>query len=153
MQTVIPNRENHKSVRFDLLKKIKNVKLKKLSEEYFKYCLIGVLVTGLDFFILTVEVELLHIYYLIAASISYSIAAVVHYFLSADYVFSDSATKKGFYEFFVFLLLGVIGLLLYELFMWLFVNFGHIHYLIAKIFSTGVTFSFNFFSRKYILFR
>ena len=127
--------------------------LRRLFKEYFKYCVIGVFMTALDFIILAFEVEILNIYYLIAAMISYTFCAILHYVLSVRYVFIDSHKKEDFKSFSVFLMLGILGLGLYELLMWLFVDFGHLHYLIAKIFATAFSFTFNFASRKFLLFR
>lgn len=126
--------------------------IKTLFKEYYKYCLIGVFVTGMDFCILAFEVEILHFYYLVAAMISYIITAIVHYILSVKYVFTDCEKEQNWKMFLIFFLLGVVGLGIYEFFMWIFVDFCHIHYLIAKIFATGITFTFNFASRKFILF-
>ena len=131
---------------------MENVNILRLSKEYFRYCIVGAIVTGIDFLLLICEVELLHIHYLTAAFISYTTAAVIHYFLSAKYVFTESETEQNFSAFMIFLLLGVLGLGLYELMMFLSVHSLGMHYILAKVFATGVSFTFNFLSRKYLLF-
>lgn len=129
------------------------VNLRRLAKEYYKYCIVGVVVTALDFGILAFEVEILDVYYLLAACISYIIASVVHYILSAKYVFTKSKAKQDLKAFTLFFVLGVIGLGLFELFMWLFVEKCGLYYLVAKIFATGITFTFNFATRKLFLFK
>lgn len=127
--------------------------LRHLLKEYFKYCVIGALMTALDFIILAFEVEILKTYYLLAAMISYAFCAILHYIFCVRFIFIDSHKKENFRNFSVFLILGILGLCLYEFLMWLFVDFGHLHYLIAKVFATAFSFTFNFISRKFILFR
>ena len=154
MQTFISSRKDYKPVRSNiLLKRFENKKIKRISGEYFRYCIIGVIVTAIDFGFLSLMVECLHIHYLLAASVSYITAAIIHYFLSAQYVFVESSAEKNLNAFWIFLLLGIAGLVFYEILMWLFVNFLDIHYLIAKVIATGFSFTFNFLSRKYLLFR
>ncbi len=131
---------------------MENVNILRLSKEYLRYCVVGFLVTGIDFSLLIFEVELLHIHYLTAAFISYTTAAVIHYFLSSKYVFTESDTEQSFSAFMIFLLLGVLGLGLYELMMFISVHSFGLHYVLAKVFATGISFTFNFLSRKYLLF-
>jgi putative flippase GtrA len=126
---------------------------KKFFKEYYKYCIIGFIVTGMDFGILAVEVELLHIHYLVAAMVSYIITAIIHYLLCIKYVFTDTKQKQDWKALSIFVIIGIISLGIYELLMWIFVDLNNIHYLIAKIFATGITFSINFIARKFILFR
>jgi putative flippase GtrA len=114
---------------------------------------VGVLVTGLDFLMLAFQVEICNIYYLLAACISYSIASGVHYVLSAKYVFKTSQAEKSFKTFLYFAFLGAIGLALFEGLMYYFVEDLKIYYLLAKVFATGIIFSFNFATRKFLLFK
>lgn len=125
----------------------------RLLKEYYKYCLVGVLITGLDFAMLAFQVEICKLYYLLAACISYVIASALHYVLSAKYVFTKSEAKKSLKAFGIFALLGAIGLALFEGLMFYFVDFLKIYYLFAKIFATGIIFSFNFATRKMFLFK
>jgi len=127
--------------------------LTRLLKEYYKYCIVGVFITGLDFLMLAFQVEICKVYYLLAACISYMIAASLHYVLSAKYVFTKSQTQKSLKAFGIFALLGAIGLGLFEGLMFYFVDFLKIYYLFAKIFATGIIFSFNFASRKLFLFK
>lgn len=125
----------------------------RLLKEYYKYCIVGVFITGLDFLMLAFQVELLSVYYLLAACISYVVASALHYVLSAKYVFTRSEAKKDLKAFMIFALLGAIGLGLFEGLMYYFVDFLKVYYLYAKVFATGIIFSFNFATRKLFLFK
>ena len=52
-----------------------------------------------------------------------------------------------------FTIIGLIGLGLNEASMWFLKEGLHVHYLLAKIDTTGLVFFWNFFARKYALFR
>ncbi|MDD3420440.1 MAG: GtrA family protein [Candidatus Gastranaerophilales bacterium] len=127
--------------------------MSRVFKEYYKYCIVGVLMTGLDFSMLAFQVEILKVYYLLAASVAYLLTAVVHYILSANYVFKDSKTPKNFKYFLYFAFLGAIGLCLLEGLMYYLVEKMDIYYLLAKALATGVIFSFNFAAKKYLIFK
>jgi putative flippase GtrA len=61
--------------------------------------------------------------------------------------------KNRPFEFFCFTLIGLGGLALNELFMWLFTDVAGFYYLISKIFSTALGYLWNFFAKKFFLFR
>ena len=125
----------------------------RLLKEYSKYCVVGIFITGLDFAMLAFQVEIFNMYYLLAACISYVIASGLHYVLSVKYVFTKSKAEKGVRAFVFFAVLGALGLTLFELLMFYFVDILKIYYLFAKIFATGIIFSFNFATRKIFLFK
>lgn len=131
----------------------KGERLTRILKEYYKYCVVGVIITALDFCMLAFQVEICKVYYLLAACISYLIASGLHYILSAKYVFTKSETQKTIKAFVIFALLGAIGLGLFESLMFYFVDTLKIYYLVAKIFATGIIFSFNFATRKLFLFK
>ena len=57
------------------------------------------------------------------------------------------------FEFVVFAVIGLIGLGFNEGSMWFLKERVHLHYLLAKIDSAALVFLWNFFARKYSLFR
>lgn len=127
--------------------------MQQIIKEYYKYCILGVFITGFDFSLLIAQVELLNINYLLAACISYVFAAVLHYILSVKYVFVDANIDDEWKAFVIFFIIGVISLGLFESLMYYFVEILKIHYIIAKVFATAIIFTFNFASRKFILFK
>ncbi|MCK4835391.1 MAG: GtrA family protein, partial [Candidatus Aminicenantes bacterium] len=72
---------------------------------------------------------------------------------SIHWVFNNRVLKNKSAEFFFFTLIGLGGLALNELFMWLFTDVAGFHYLISKIFSKALGYLWNFFAKKYFLFR
>lgn len=127
--------------------------MSRLYKEYYKYFIVGLFIAALDFSMLAFQVEICKVYYLTAVCVSYLIASALHYVLSAKYVFTESKTPKNLKSYFIFSLLGIVGLSLLGSLMFYFVDVLKIYYLVAKIFATGIIFSFNFTTRKFLLFK
>ncbi len=90
--------------------------------------------------------------YLLAALLGFSAGAVVAYFASVRWVFSARAVGNVGLEFGLFVGVGVAGLLLTELLLWLAVGKLGLPPLSAKLGTSAVVFAFNFVSRKVLLF-
>ncbi|MEI8377448.1 MAG: GtrA family protein [bacterium] len=127
--------------------------MERLLREYYRYIIVGLLITALDFSMLTVQVEFFNIYYLLAVGLSFSLASVLHYYLSANWIFVQSTAPKNLQSFFIFFIIGVTGLCILEGLMFFFVEIIDLHYLFAKVFATGIIFSFNFLAKRFLLFR
>ncbi len=75
------------------------------------------------------------------------------YIASNRWVFETRKLEhRRFIEFSIFALIGVIGLGLTMLFMWVFVDLVSLHYLVAKVFTTGLVLIWNFGARRFILY-
>ncbi|MEI7473421.1 MAG: GtrA family protein [bacterium] len=127
--------------------------MKKILSQYYRYIIAGFLVVAIDFVILAFLTDFIHVYYLISACCAYIFASVIHYFISTNYIFDESSIKNKYHEFLIFFGLGAIGLILFEILMYLFTDYLGIYYLASKIIVSGIMFTFNFATRKLILFR
>lgn len=78
---------------------------------------------------------------------------VITYLFSIRWVFDNRSISNRYAELGIFILIGVIGLGLTELFMWLFAQKIELHYLAAKILTTILVTAWNFCAKKTILFR
>ena len=101
-----------------------------------------------DFGTLLVLHELLHVHYLIAAATGFIVGLVVLYVLSNLYVFKDSKIKSKSLEFGIFALIGVIGLGILSVSMWILTGLLGINYLLSKIVGTIFVYTWNFFARR-----
>ena len=90
---------------------------------------------------------------LLWTAIAFAAGLLVTYLFSIFWVFNNRSMKSLTAEVIIFILIGVCGLGLTELFMWLFAQKAGMHYLIAKIITTILVFVWNFFAKKNILFR
>ncbi len=87
-----------------------------------------------------------------AAVIGFAAGAVVAYVASIAWVFEARTLRRAALEFGLFVAIGVAGLLLTELLLWLQIEcFGESR-LWSKVGASGVVFIFNFAVRKTLLF-
>lgn len=108
---------------------------------------------ALDFGTLYLLFNILGVNYLLAAGIAFAVGLVFVYFSSNRWVFEKRQMEdKQVLEFTLFAVIGVVGLGLTVLFMWLLVDFVGLYPLIAKLITTGLVLIWNFGARKYLLY-
>lgn len=125
--------------------------MKKLLNQILKFGVVGGLAFIIDYGILILLTEVFHINYLISTTISFIVSVIFNYILSIFWVFDVDKNKNRATVFSVFIVLSIIGLLLNDLFMWLFVDGWKVHYLLAKIIATFLVMIYNFITRKLFL--
>jgi putative flippase GtrA len=121
--------------------------------EFARYFLAGSLTFLIDFLILLVLTEVGGINYLWSNLAAVSVGIVVSYLLCVKWVFFDRRYNRVVFELPIFVLICVAGVILNESLLWAFVEFGNIHYLVAKIIVTAAVFVINFCVKKSVLFR
>ena len=91
--------------------------------------------------------------YMIAAAIAFIVGLAANYVLSIWFVFSESkqVTNK-LKEFIVYAVIGVIGLLLTEVIMYILTDLCHLYFLLSKIVAAAIVLVWNFVARKKILY-
>ena len=121
--------------------------MKKLINQILKFGVVGVIATIIDFAVLYLLTDFIHINYLISSIISFTVSVIVNYILSIKWVFevNHKQTKK---DFIIFVVLSVIGLGINSLIMYLMVDKLHIYYMLTKVFATAVVMVYNFITRK-----
>lgn len=124
-----------------------------MHKEFAKYLVVGGLAFIVDAVVLRIFTELFGAHYLVSAAFGFLAGLLTNYALSVRWVF---VKRKGFApsaEFAIFSLIGAGGLLLTELFMWLFTDIGGLYYMYSKVLTAALVLVWNFGLRKYILFR
>jgi len=121
--------------------------------EFLRYFLVSVASLGTDFLILYLLTSLAGIYYLLSAALSYLTGMLVNYILSTYWVFEKRRLANRAVEFSVFAAIGIAGLGVNELLMWIFTGVLLLHYMISRIFSAGIGYVWKYYVRKYFLFR
>lgn len=128
--------------------------------QFFRYLFVGGLAFVVDFalsyilfrFAFHEQKEMASI----ANSLSFIAGLVVNYLISTCWIFKTSKVENKVLEFISFAAIGVVGLLITfgitELFeMWL-GDTTSLFQIIAKLVATGVSFLWNFFARKILLY-
>lgn len=122
-----------------------------LAGEISRYLIAGGTAWLLDIGLLYMLTEFVGLHYLFSAAISFTSGITITYVLSTIWVFKARTIDNRSTEFVVFGTIGVVGLGLNELFLWFFTESLPIHYMVAKMFSTGFVLTWNFAARKYML--
>ncbi|MHB8362033.1 MAG: GtrA family protein, partial [Patescibacteria group bacterium] len=77
----------------------------------------------------------------------------VNYILSILWIFTTTRKiKKRHLEFIYFSIIGVIGLILNDIFLYYLTSNIHIYYILSEILATVIVYLWNFFARKYFMF-
>ena len=120
--------------------------------QLFRYTFVGGLAFIVDFGSLFILTEYLNLFYLISAGIAFILGLITNYALSVNWVFSNRTLDSKGMEFFLFTVIGLIGLGLNELLLWTLTDLLSIYYLFSKIITAIIIYLWNFFARKYLLF-
>jgi putative flippase GtrA len=124
----------------------------KTSIQLLRYIFVGGIAYAVDFGSLYFLTEVIKIHYLISAAAAFILGLLTNYMLSIFWVFATRTLTSKQMEFLIFAIIGLVGLGLNEGIIWFFTGLVHFHYLISKVFSAIVVFSWNFIARKKILF-
>ncbi len=125
--------------------------VKKLIAQFMKFGIVGVIAFLIDYGLMVALTEFFGVPYLISNTISFTVSVVFNYVASMRYVFERRDDMSRRREFIIFVVLSIIGLILNDLFMWLFVSVWFIDYRIAKIIVTVLVAIWNFVTRKIFL--
>jgi len=118
-----------------------------------RYIIVGGLSAVIEISLLILLIERFLLNPLIANVISFCVVNVVNYLLSRLWVFESTTSKKRI-EFPVFVFFLACGLLINQGVFWLLTEqAGNIDYRIAKIVSISSIVAWNFFTRRFIIFK
>ncbi len=124
---------------------MKHTKLVKQFWRYFIGAGIGYL---FDFGTLVLLTEVFSVNYLLSAIIGFTVGLIVVFIISKRFVFGDSKLQSKSLEFGLFAVIGVGGLGILTLLMWLLTDLASINYIISKIVATTIVYTWNFFVRR-----
>ena len=138
--------------------------MKKIIEQFLKFAVVGGISFLVDFTVYTIMCNVLHIHYIIAGVLGFTVSVVVNYILSMRYVFLSKDDTRKDKEFLIFVVLSLMGMVLNTILLYLCIdilysNLGYLKQLlsnewmniVAKVFATGVVMVFNFITRKIFL--
>jgi putative flippase GtrA len=135
------------------IKKIFIEKSNKTLIQLFRYTFVGGIAFLVDFGLLLFFKEVVGLHYILSASLSFIAGLFVNFIISIYWVFTEFKNISKKLEFLYVAMIGIVGLLLTDLLMWFLTSNLNIYYLVSKIAATIVVFFWNFFARKYLLYR
>lgn len=115
------------------------------------YGIIGCCASGLDFLIYTVLITVAGCHYIFSNSISVLAGIATSFILNRNYNFRvKDNTKK---RFFIFLTVGLCGMLLSNLILWMCIYHLEMNKIVSKICSIILVVCFQFLINKYVTFK
>ena len=137
----------------DLFHKLFYCTTDKLLIQFVRYFFVGGFAFVVDFGLLYILTEYAGLHYLLSATLSFIAGLLVNYIISCLWVFNGSKFKNRLVEFLFFAAIGVVGLALNDTLIWLFTDCIGTHYMFSKIVAAAMVYLWNFFARKYLVFR
>lgn len=117
-----------------------------------KFILTGFFTAGIDFLILILLVEVFFLHYFVASAFSFLVGVLLNYYISRGWVFGHGRFQYK-YECMGFFIMSTLGLVINQIILLLFVGYCSVDYRFSKIISVCVVSSWNFITKKYIVFR
>jgi putative flippase GtrA len=121
--------------------------------QFFRYTVVGGVALAADFSTLFLLTHFASVHYLASAAVGFLVGLAVNYTLSSVWVFARHTLQNRAVEFGIFAAIGVAGLGLNELGMWLLAGVAGVYYLWAKLITAAAVYFWNFGARKVALFR
>lgn len=122
--------------------------MRKLINQFIKFAGVGTAAFFIDYGLMIFFTEVFNIYYLVSATMSFTISVIFNYVASMRFVFTHRTDLSRKREFIIFIVLSVMGLLLNNVGMYIGVDVLRIDYRITKILATMCVTIFNFFTRR-----
>lgn len=119
--------------------------------QIFKFGIVGVVSTLIDFVFLYLFKDVLHVHLVLANTLSFVISVVYNYWASLTFVFDVNKEKSKRRNFIIFVVCSFIGLLLNDLLVYVITDKLGVYYMISKVIATLFVMVFNFITRKKFL--
>ena len=140
--------------------KEKREKLIRLFWEFFRYAIVGGIAFLADYGTLFLFQEVILTggtswELFVSTAAAFVVGLAVNYILSLTFVFrkkDNRGSGRSFGAFLIFTVVGIIGLGLTELIMYLGTELLHISYLIVKIIAAAIVLVWNYAGRKLLIF-
>ena len=120
--------------------------------EPMRYLLIGGICAVLDLLFLFLMVNFLHIWYLIATTVSFIVVSFLGYFGQKYFTFRNTE-KNHKKQLLVFFIVAGFGLAINVFFMFALVSLINLWYILASIITKFIVLIWNYFSNKFVTFR
>jgi len=124
----------------------------RIADEGIRYFAASALALTIDFGTYVSLIRGVDVHYLVAAPIGFALGLGTIYLLSTRWVFRERRLADRRAEFALFALVGLVGMALNQMVLFAAVQWLAASFEVAKIISAGIVFSFNFATRKLLLF-
>lgn len=116
-------------------------------KEFVRFGFTGMISFFVDYCVLVLLTDGFDLHYLISSGISFALSVIMNYIICFKWVFRE-ASKQSLKSVIIFSGTSLLGLLLNQFIMWLFVEQIFINYKLAKIISTLLVMIWNYFMKR-----
>lgn len=124
---------------------------KNLVIQIFKFSIVGLIATLIDFACLFILKEMFCINTILSNTLSFTLSVTYNYIASVLWVFDVNKNKNKKKRFIIFMVFSIIGLIINDIIMYLCIQNLNIYYMLAKVIATAIVMVFNFVTRKLFL--
>lgn len=117
-----------------------------------KYLISGGSAAVVNLTVLYVSTDIFHVWYIASSVLASIIAFFVSFFLQKFWTFNNASVDLIKKQLALYVLVAIINLVLNTLLMYLFVEFGQLHYLLAQIVTSGLIAVESYFVYQYFIF-
>ncbi len=118
-----------------------------------KFIFAGGTATAVNFVLLYVFVDIVHLWYLAGSGLSFVFAFFVSFSLQKFFTFKDKKVDQVYKQLFQYLIVTLSGLAFNLLCMWVLVDHFGLWYMLAQFFTSAVVAVFNYFAYKEVIFK
>jgi putative flippase GtrA len=120
-------------------------KSKILYKQFARYLVVGGSNVILDFLILYLLVQYVHLWYMLAATISFIIVLTYSFILNKNWAFKESSeSKRRGQQFLLFAIINIVGVGISLIILYSLVQYAGLWYLYAKVWATAIAVIWNF---------
>ncbi|MBN1983906.1 MAG: GtrA family protein [Chitinivibrionales bacterium] len=124
-----------------------------VGKQFIRYGFVGAAAAFVDLNVLYLFTTVFHFHYLLSNIVAFCCGLTTNYILSIFWVFTSHTFKSKTVEFLIFTAIGIVGLGINELVLWACTELCGMYFMISKVFGILVVFLWNFFVRKFVLFK
>lgn len=128
--------------------------MKQTAHELLRYLAASAIALAVDVLSFSALLRLVGLPWMLAATLAFITGVLVAYHLSIRFVFRERLLAHApRHEFAAFATIGIVGLGVTQVVLWLGIEHYHAHPEMTKLVAAGITFLCNFAMRKLMLFR
>lgn len=116
--------------------------------QFIRYGMVVVIAAPIDLGGYVYLKSSLHVHYILAATISFTTSLLVNYLLSIAWVWTNHTGRQRHKDAVMFGIIGVVGLLLTDLIVFVFTDYVGFNYVVSKLVAFSIVFFWNFGARR-----
>jgi putative flippase GtrA len=127
--------------------------MKKISFEFIKFAMVGVVNTLVHLIVLFILVEYFSVYYILASVVAFLLAVTNSFFLNTLWTFRKKYSFMSKLSWGKFTLIGIIAILINTILLYVLTDFFSLWYMYSQVIAILASFSVNFFGNKFWTYR